>query len=83
LFNKDLWNKGIIVFFCVVFLFIRSVKQLDFLQLTTFTASFEAFLTNRIVTIGTGFVGDGFADGTGQRDEVEGMNQLKSQRQWE
>jgi hypothetical protein len=50
--------------------------------LTTLTASFEAFLTNGVVTIGTGFVGDGFADGTGERDEVEGVNQFNSEGQW-
>ena len=83
LFNQDLWDKGIIIFlFLFFFLFNRSVEQLDFLHLTTLTASFEAFLTNGVVTIGTGFVGDGFADGTGERDEVEGVNQFNSEGQW-
>jgi hypothetical protein len=51
--------------------------------LTTFTASFEAFLTNGVVTIGTSFVGQRLADGAGERDKVESLNQLKSERQWE
>ncbi len=76
MFNEDLWDKGIIVFFFftlrrVLLPFsqrenVRSVKQLDFLQLTTFTASFKAFLTNGVVTIGTGVVGQRLADGAGE-----------------